>query len=78
MLTNEEVEKKTDVQLVFMLLLQMIMIFSSTLPFALQKNVSTLNPTKTIYQLGVENFFFCLTRHFSFINSFFFVFSFIY
>lgn len=61
--------KKTDVQLVFMLLLQIIIIFCSTLPFGLQKIVSTLKPAKTVQQLSVEHFILCITRQISYTNS---------
>jgi predicted phosphoadenosine phosphosulfate sulfurtransferase len=52
-----------------MLFLQIIISFCSTLPFGLQKIVSTLKPAKTAYQLAMESFVLCLTRHISFTNS---------
>jgi hypothetical protein len=71
--------KKIDVQLVFMLSLQIIIIFCSTLPFGLQKIVATLHPARTDYQLAVEHFVLCLTRQISFTNSafcfFFYIFT---
>jgi len=56
LINDEEVEKKTNVQIVFMLLLQIIIIFCSILPFGLQKLVSTFNPAKTVYQFAIEDF----------------------
>lgn len=61
--------KKIDVQLVFMLFLQIIVIFCSTLPFGIQKLVSTFNPAETAYRLAVEEFVLCVTRLISFTNS---------
>jgi hypothetical protein len=62
-------EKKIDVQLVCMLFLQIIVICCSTLPFGIQKIVSTLNPAETDYRLVVEDFVLCVTRLLSFTNS---------